>query len=139
MSLLFLAAAAAAPMPSHSVQLDHRGGAYQVDYRAHVETGSRVIGIAPPTRQSTQRCVMTATVTVERTISGGEHAMAAKLPGTHSFTRQLPGDCLSRDTQLAKLVDDKSASIAAHLAQVAVDDRHHALAAIDAAHHFAAN
>lgn len=141
MSLIALAAfaAATATAPVHSVSLDHRGSTYSVDYRARVETSMRTIGIAPPARQSTQRCVMTASVSVERVIADGAHALTAALPGKETFTRQLPGDCRSRDAQLARLVDDKTPAIAAHLAEAASTDREHALAAIDAAHHFAAN
>lgn len=142
MSLLALAAfaaTAASVTPIHSVTLDHRGSTYSVDYRARVETSMRTIGIAPPARQSTQRCVMTARVSVERVIADGGHALTAAVPGTQTFTRQLPGDCRSRDTQLARLVEDKAPAIAAHLASAAGADREHALAAIDAAHHFAAN
>ncbi|PNU01985.1 hypothetical protein [Novosphingobium guangzhouense] len=147
MSLLALAVVAAAavapaavtPTPVHSVAIEHRGSTYSVDYRARVETSMRTIGIAPPTRQSTQRCVMTAKVSVERIIADGGHALAASIPGAETFTRQLPGDCRSRDAQLARLVDDKTPAITAHLAKAAGADREHAIAAIDAAHHFAAN
>ncbi|AOR76883.1 hypothetical protein [Novosphingobium resinovorum] len=143
MSLLaafgFIGALAATAAPVHSVSVDHRGSTYSVDYRARVETSMRTIGIAPPARQSTQRCVMTASVSVERVIADGGHALTAALPGKETFTRQLPGDCRSRDAQLARLVDDKTPAITAHLAEAASADREHALAAIDAAHHFAAN
>ncbi|MFC3213894.1 hypothetical protein [Novosphingobium panipatense] len=141
MSLLVLAAmsAAAAAAPVHTVNLEHRGSTYTVDYRSRVETSTRSIGISPPTRPSSQRCVMTATVSVERAITDGGHELTAKLPGKETYTRQLPGSCSGRDAQLAKLVEDKSDAINAHLAQLAAKDRSHAIAAIDAAHHFASN
>ena len=105
----FAATAIAAPQP-HSVQLDHRGSTYPVDYRAHVETRTRTIGISPPTRPSSQRCALTADVSVERVIGGGQagHELKAMLPGGESFTRHLPGSCRSRQDQLVKLVKDKS-------------------------------
>ncbi|MEE4450688.1 hypothetical protein [Novosphingobium resinovorum] len=131
--------AAAAPLPVHSVDLEHRSNAYKVDYRARVTTSTRTIGISPPARQSTQRCIMTATVTVERVIADGSHQLVAALPRQETFTRQLPGDCRSRKGQLADLVEDKRSAIGAHLAATAAEDRPQALAAIDAAHHFAAN
>ncbi|WP_159981863.1 MULTISPECIES: hypothetical protein [unclassified Novosphingobium] len=137
----FAAAATASAAPhAHSVQLDHRGSTYQVDYRAHVETRTRTIGMSPPTRPSSQRCVLTANVSVERVIGGqAGHELKAMLPGKESFTRYLPGDCRNRQDQLAKLVEDKSQAIGAHLARAAVDDHQSALAAIETAHHFAAN
>lgn len=140
MSLFALAAAVAVSMaPVHSVEVDHRGSTYKVDYRAKVVTGSRTIGIAPSTRPSSQRCIMTARVSVERSIADGAHELAAALPGEKTFTRSLPGDCRNREDQLAKLVQDKAPAIGEHLARAAAADRQHALAAIDAAHHFAAN
>ncbi|HUD28532.1 MAG TPA: hypothetical protein VMQ93_06645 [Novosphingobium sp.] len=141
MSLLALAAfaAAAAAAPIHSVDIDHRGTTYQVDYRASVTTKARTIGMAVSSRPSTQRCVMTATVSVERVIADGDHELRARVPGEKTFTQNLPGDCRGRDGQLAALVEDKAPAIGAHLAEAAAGDRHHALAAIEAAHHLAAN
>ena len=134
-----LAAAAATTAPVHSVNLDHRGSSYNVDYRAQVSTSTRVIGMSAPARTSTKRCVITATVSVDRVIADGGHALTATLPGTETYTRQVPGGCSNRDDQLAQLVNEKSGAISAHLAQTAANDRQTALAAIDAAHAFAAN
>lgn len=134
-----LAAVAATAVPAHSVAIDHRGSTYRIDYRAQVQTSMKTIGIAPPTRPSSQRCVMTAKVAVERVIAEGGHELTALLPSKETFTRQLPGDCRNRSPQLAKLVDDNAGRIAAHMAKTASSDRHHALAAIDAAHHIATN
>lgn len=131
--------AVASVSPVHSVQVEHRGNTYKVDYRAKVTTSSRTIGIAPSTRTSSQRCIMTARVSVERAIADGGHELAAALPGEEKFTRSLPGDCSNRGDQIARLVEDKAPAIGDHLAQTAAADRSQALAAIDAAHHFAAN
>lgn len=143
LAVVAAAAAASAPAPqtAHSVQLDHRGSTYRVDYRTHVKTSTRAIGIAPGTRTSSQRCVITANVAVERVIAGGQegHALASMIPGTESFTRQLPGDCTGRQDQATALLDEKSQAIATHVARLAAADRQDALAAIDSAHHFAAN
>lgn len=142
MSLLALtafAAAATASVPVHSVALDHRGGTYKVDYRAAVETRARTIGMSAGTRPSTQRCIMTATVSVDRIIADGGHELHARVPGEKTFTRNLPGDCRGRAEQLTALVEDKQPAIGAHLAAAAASDRQHALAAIDAAHNLASN
>ncbi len=147
MSLLALAAASAAaaslsasaPAPSHNVTIDHRGKAYSAEYRASIATSTRTIGIAQGPRPGTQRCTVTVKVSVERIIADGAHALTATLPGEDTYTRHLPGHCRSKDSQIASLVEDKAPAIDAHLAQVAAADRSQALAAIDAAHHFAAN
>jgi len=145
MSLLVLAASAAmsvAGAPVHTVDLEHRGTTYRVDYRPHVETRLRTIGMSAGPRQSTQQCVVDAHVTVERTISGQPGASAhpglkAMLPGRETFRQHLPGSCHGRDAQ--QLAAAKSDAMRAHLTRAAAADRGHALAAIDSAHHFAAN
>lgn len=141
MSLLALAAFAAVntATPTHSVDVAHRGSTYKVDYRANVETRARTIGMSAGTRPSSQRCLMTAIVSIDRVIADGEHELRARVPGQKTFTKNVPGDCRGRDAQLSNLVTEKSRAIGALLADVAIGDRQHALAAIEAAHHFAAN
>lgn len=147
MSLLILAAAAALPVssqPVHSVDIDHRGSTYQVDYRPHIETRMRTIGMAAGTRPSTRRCIVSAEVNVERVVTasrsqGAGTGLRSMLPNSERFTQQMPGSCHGRDDAAAQLVQGRSAAIAAHLAQTAAQDRPRALAAIDSAQHFAAN
>ncbi|MEW9855731.1 hypothetical protein [Novosphingobium sp. M1R2S20] len=144
MSLLALAAAAAATLganPVHTVHMDHRGSTYRVDYRAQVETQMRTIGMSAPTRSSSQRCLITANVAVERVIASatGGHELKSMLPEDESFTSSLPGHCRGRDGEAARLVENKTSAINAHLASTAAGDSRAALAAIDSAHHFAAN
>lgn len=141
MSLLAIAASAALSMaaqPGHTVDLEHRGSTYRVDYRPHVETRLRTIGMSAGPRPSTQKCVVAADVSVERVIAGQSgNELKALLPGRKSFTEYLPGSCHGRDA--ASIVAAKSDSVEAHLARAAAADRPAALAAIDSAHHFAAN
>ncbi|MET1754248.1 hypothetical protein ABVV53_02050 [Novosphingobium sp. RD2P27] len=146
MSLLAFATAAtlgATPVhaPVHRVDMDHRGSTYQVDYRAHVETRMRSIGMSAPTRPSNRRCLITADVSVERVIVAGQggHALKSMLPQDQSFTSSLPGGCQGREAEAARLVQNKAGAIDAHLASAAASDSHAALAAIESAHHFAAN
>ena len=139
--LALVAAAAAATAPAHSLEIEHRGANYAVDYVTHVETRSKAIGIAPSTRPSSRRCLVTAEVAVERRIqpaSGGQ-AIASRLPGTRSFTQNHPGDCRRDGKEAAKLVAGKSKAIGAHVRELASADRQDTLAAIDAARNFAVN
>jgi len=101
----------------------------------------RTIGMSLGPRGSSQRCVVTANVLVERVIAGsqGQHELRSVLPGTETFSDQLPGDCRGREDHGAKLVAMKSDALGAHLARAATADRSAALAAIDTAHHFASN
>jgi hypothetical protein len=139
MSLLALAASAAlsaAAAPVHSVNLEHRGTAYRVDYRPHLETRLRTIGMSAGPRPSTQKCVVTAEVSVERVIaSQAGQELRALLPTREAFTQHLPGSCHGRDASAAS----KSASVGAHVARVAESDHAGVIAAIDSAYHFAAN
>jgi len=147
-SLLILTAAALgastpvpAPNAAHSVQIDHRGASYAVDYVTHVETRAKAIGISPSTRPSSRRCIVTAEVSVERRIqpAGGGHAIATRLPGTRSFTQNHPGDCRKGSDDGARLVAARSDAIDAHVRELASADHHDTLAAIDAARDFAVN
>lgn len=129
-----------AAQPVHSIPIEHRGATYRVDYKPHVETSMRVVGMSAGPRPSTQRCVVNARVSVERVIAGGQgQELKAMLPGSETFQQHLPGSCHGRDGDAAKVVAAKAGAIATHLARSAAADRTAALAAIDSAHHFAAN
>jgi hypothetical protein len=145
LSLILIAAAAVVAQPSaapaHSLQLDHHGTTYTVDYVTHVETRSKAIGMSPPTRPSTRRCIVTAEVSVERRIqpASGGHAVTTRLPGTRSFTQNTAGDCRRDGRETAKFAASKSGAIADHVRTLAAADHRETLAAIDAARNFAVN
>lgn len=141
LAVLALAAPAAALQPSHTVQLEHRGSTYRVDYRPQVRTSLRTIGMASGTRPSTLRCVVSADVAVERVVAekAGRAELKSVLPGTERYTQQLPGDCHGREGQGTKLVQGKAHAVSQHLARTARADAQAALAAIESAHHFASN
>jgi hypothetical protein len=144
MSLFAAVASAALTVvghPVHNVELEHRGESYQVAYRPVVETRLRTVGMAAGTRPSSERCVISAQVSVERAIAAAQDgpALKAMLPGETSFTRNLPGSCHGRAQEGAKLVASRSKAVGAHLSRVAATDRTAAIAAIESAHHFAAN
>ncbi|KPH66414.1 hypothetical protein [Novosphingobium sp. ST904] len=147
MSFLVLAATAAISAsavphaaPAHSLEVQHRGAAYTVDYVTRVETRAKAIGISPPARTSSRRCILTAQVSVERRIqpAGGARAIATVLPGTRTFTQSQPGDCRRDDRQRGEFVAGKADAISDHVRELASADHHDTLAAIDAARDFAA-
>jgi hypothetical protein len=141
LALTTAAAALIGPAPAHSVQIDHRGASYAVEYVTHVETSAKAIGMSPGTRPSTRRCIVSAEVSVERRIqpASGGRAIASRLPGSRSFTQNHPGDCRKGSDDGAKLVAARSDAIEAHVRQLASADHHDTLAAIDAARDFAVN
>ena len=144
MSLLAIAASAAlaaTTAPVHTVDMQHRNGTYRIDYRPHVETRLRTVGMEAGTRPTTQKCMVSATVTVERAISAQQSGQELKsmLPATKSFTEQLPGDCRTHSGEGDKLLARNETAVRTLLGEVADQDRQAAMAAIDSAHHLAAN
>lgn len=143
MSLLAIAASAALAAgtpPVHTVDMQHRDGTYRIDYRPHVETRLRTVGMEAGTRPSTQQCVMSATVTVERAITAKQgQELKTMLPAKKSFTEQLPGDCRIHSGEADNLLARNETAVRSLLSEVANQDRQAAMAAIDSAHHLAAN
>lgn len=126
---------------AHTESVSHRGSSYNVEYEAQVTGQTRTIGAATGARPSTQRCVVTVRIAIERSIAaaGSPQALSTLLPATRTLERHLPGDCLGRSREPAKLASSQGDAIHSHLAQVASADRAQALAAIDSAHNFAVN
>lgn len=141
MGILTLSAMAAAAL-SHGVALEHRGDMFDVEYVALVETGSKTIGVSPPTRRTagSQRCRTTIEVAIERRISPRttEKAMTSVLPDRETYTETRPGRCRGSAAERTMLAA-KSDVIARHLAQSATRDRTAAIAAIESVRHLAAN
>ncbi len=139
MSLIVIAAAAAAAIPAHSVTIDRDGAHYAVDYVAHVDTASRVVGVAAPSHAGTQSCVTRAAVTFERRItSASGKAISTMLPGEQDFTETRPGRCAYAQERGQALVAERQDAVAAHLTEVADADRPRLVDAIDAARSLAA-
>lgn len=131
----------AAPAAVHSETVSHRGASYDVAYQAQIVGGTRTIGAATGARPTAQRCIVTARVAVERSIAkpGSADRVTALLPAERVLTNNLPGNCVGRSGEPVKLADNHAETVRAHLAQVALDDRSQALAAIDSAHSLAVN
>ena len=125
----------------HSESVNHRGANYDVAYQALVSGQMRTVGAATGARPSGQRCLVTAKVTVERSIAkpGSAESMTALIPGEHVLTRNLAGSCVGRADEAQKLAASQADSVRAHLAQVAAADRSQTLSAIDSAHGVVSN
>lgn len=140
MSILILAAAAAASLPVHSVALEQNGQRYTVDYIAHLSTRSKVEGVRPPSRGGFQRCVTKARINVERRITDSVSgaSMSAMLPDEAQVIDSRVGRCGAFSARADDLITAKSDAITAHLTKAAVADKEHALATITAARSLAA-
>lgn len=137
----FASTMAAAAIAPHVETIEHRGSAYEVHYVSHVETRSRTIGISPPTRQSTKRCMVTMTVSVERRVhpAGGGTPIASRLPARETFRDSTAGACRKNGEHIAAMTDRKAGAIAAHVSRTVSADRPALLAEIDAARALAMN
>lgn len=136
-----LIALAAATLSSHSVDIVHNDVSYDVDYRAVVETRSRMLMAGAPSRPHSRQCLVTATVGVERAISGprGAAALTSVVGPTRTFEKRTHGYCTRTEERGAELARAKSEAISGFLTATAEADRPAALAAIDAARALAVN
>lgn len=136
--MILFALASVAAAVSHQSTVEHRGAAYEVQHRAHVETQAKTVGAAVGARQGMQRCRWTATVRVERAIArpGGADGVTTLLPGSETVQGDGPGACMGKTPVVA---DARVDAAAARLVDAARTDHGATLAAIDAAHDLAAN
>lgn len=134
--LAVLSALVSTSAVAHGTTLEHRGAAYQVDYRPHIAMESRTIGHSVGTRMSTERCLWTATVRVERQIrrAGEAASLDTVLPAARIIKGQQPGSCRQAGDRPAQLVVAQDDKLRAHVVSVAEQDRAAVISDIDAAH-----
>lgn len=140
--MLAMLTALVSPLPiAHETTLEHRGAAYQVGYRPHVSMESRTIGHSVGTRMSTERCVWTATIRVERLIrrAGDAASLDSLLPAARAIKGQQPGNCRQAGDRPAQLVVAQEEKLRTHVLSVAERDRAAAISDIDAARALTAN
>jgi hypothetical protein len=142
MSLSLIAhALLAASAPAHSIDLHHLGASYDVEYRSVVETEAKTRMMGGPARPHAVRCDLTATIFVERHISGAGSGQAIRntIAPTKVLEKTSYGPCSNTAARLEKLVASRSGEISTFLASAAEADRPSALAAIEAARSLAIN
>lgn len=139
--ILIASALAAAGVPAHSVDIVHNEVKYDVDYRAVVKTHTRTLMAGAPSRPHSRQCLVTATVAIERAISGPRSAAAltSAVGPTRTFEKRSHGYCTRAEERGAELARAKSDKISGFLAATAEADRPAALAAIEAARTLAVN
>ena len=120
----------------HQTTIEHRGVPVGVTYRATMELKTRPIGMSPPTRPSTARCVWTAAVVVERQmLRNGQ-----PVPGLNRIVSKdlelkgnRPGGCIGADKAIARDIAARDEQVRAHVLAVAERDRSILLAELEAA------
>ncbi|WP_380874755.1 hypothetical protein ACFB49_01150 [Sphingomonas sp. DBB INV C78] len=115
--------------------VEHRGVAYNVTYEPKVSLTAKTIGTAAGTRPFLQRCLWSATVSVERKVHrpGEPVALDKVLPETRTLSGSLDGNCqMHRKTLSAEKIAQRSA-VREHMDQVVEADQRIVLADIDSA------
>jgi hypothetical protein len=115
---------------AHTVRLNHRGGTIDVTYAAKVKVHRKQIGMSPPTRLSTARCIWAAEVDVERRMPGV--AAARTISSDKAIKGSRAGDCASNRKAIDEEVASRGDEVRTHLAAVADRDRRQLTAELDA-------
>jgi len=141
MPVLLLAAAAGLSFPAaHEMTMRHGDTFYQLEYRSHADLDMRTIGMAAGSRPSTQRCLWSATLRVERTIraSGAQDGLRRLLPDARAMEGSRPGPCRQARRSIEAELARRIAGSDDHVRAVAQADADAARADIEAAHALAA-
>jgi hypothetical protein len=138
LTLIALAAAAAAPAITHSVQIDHRGSPVQATYTARTEISAKTVGAKAPNRMDMQRCQWAATIIVDRTLSHGP-ALTRTVSSDRQFSGSEHGACTPGRQSGERNMAQHEGKIREHLMAVAEQDRAPLLAELDAVRNLASN
>ena len=121
--LLTLAVAAAVqPGPArwtHTAPVAHGSGQVTATYIARPVVATRQIGTSMGSRMSTERCVWTAEIGVERQLGDGSRALAS----TKTFKGSRHGSCAINRDAIDREIAAKAPEINAHLMTVAEHDQ----------------
>ena len=126
--VLFAAASvigAANPAWTHNVPVSHGAATANAVYTARPVVTTRQVGMTAGTRMSSQRCVWTADIAVERRLeaAGVESAGRREMPSTKTLQGSRPGACASNRRQIDKEIAGHAPAIEAHLVAVAERDQ----------------
>lgn len=138
LTLFVLAAAAAAPAATHSVQIDHGGTPVQATYSARAEFRTKTVGAKTPNRMDAQRCQWTATIVVDRALSHGP-ALTRTVSSDKEFSGSEHGACTANRKAGERNIAQHEGKIRDHLITVAERDRAPLLAELDAVRNLASN
>ena len=132
--ILVLAAVAAA----HAVEIEHGGSRIDAEYHARTEIQTRTIGSYAPNRMDGRRCLWTATVVVDRKLTG-HAALTRTVSDDLRLTGSLPGACRAKGDAVEREVARRDDKVKAHVVAVAQQDRAQLLAELDAVRNLASD
>lgn len=126
MFLLIVAAAAtvaqAAPAQwTHSTPVAHGNGQATATYIARPVVTTRQVGVSGGTRMSTERCLWTASINVERRLNDGASGRDMALAKTIKGSRH--GSCMTNRRAIDQDIAARTSEINAHLVAVAERDQ----------------
>lgn len=125
---LLAAASIAGAAPSvwtHNVPVVHGTANANAVYTARPVVSTRQVGMTAGTRMSSQRCVWTADIAVERRLetAGAESGGRREMPSTKTLQGSRPGACASNRRLIDQDIASHTPAIAAHLEMVAERDQ----------------
>jgi hypothetical protein len=118
--------ASAAPVEwTHQVAVPVGHGKANAVYVARPDVKLRQIGMAAGTRMSTERCLWTADINVERRLEapGVEIAGRREMPATKTLSGSRHGACMHQRSAIDTEIAAQSPAINAHLVEVAERDQ----------------
>lgn len=137
MSAIIMAIAASAA--THSITIDHHGSPVQAVYSAHTDISMRTIGAATPNRTEQRRCLWTASIKVERNLSGSP-ALTRTVAHDERLSGSRHGPCNEGKRQaIAQEINRQDKAIRTHLLEVAEQDHPRLLAELEAVRSLASN
>jgi hypothetical protein len=118
--------ASAAPAQwTHEVAVPHGQGKANAVYVARPDVKLRQIGAAAGTRMSSERCLWTADINVERRLEtpGVEIAGRREMPATKTLSGSRHGACMHQRSAIDTEIAAQAPAINAHLVEVAERDQ----------------
>ena len=136
MMTLVAAATVAAAAPAqwtHEIAVPHGHGKATAVYVARPVISIRQIGTAAGTRMSSERCLWTADINVERHLAmpGSDAAGRREMPATKTLTGSRHGNCAQQTRNIDREIAAQSPAIEAHLVAVAERDQRELRTEID--------
>lgn len=110
---------------THEVAVPHGHGKANAVYVARPDVKLRQIGMAAGTRMSTERCLWTADINVERRLEapGVENAGRRDMPTTKTLSGSRHGACAHQRSAIDSEIAAQAPAINAHLIEVAERDQ----------------
>lgn len=117
-------AAGAVPAAAHTVSIPHASGEVRAQYVGEVVVEHRQIGTpAPGGRSSTQRCLWTASLVVDRTATNNAGTLSRNFTRENIASGSRTGSCTASRAAIDREVIARLGDTSDHVALAAQEDR----------------